>query len=292
APGIDAEHAPRRKLADARVRGARTGYVEELEVLEERLAIPGAIDPGQPQERLDLRGERQAPGIQAVVQRLDPEPIAHQQETPSVAIPDGDREHPVQSLREGVAEFLVRSEHHLRIAARGERSTAPLELLAQLPEVEDLAVVDDGPATICGQHRLVTALEIENREAAMTQRDRPIDVEARVIGAAVGEGLREGCDITATGGRPAVDVEHSGDPAHLPRSPSRIPWARAPKGSGAHEARSAATAPARRLAASRAGWVHRAPDQAARSASWSGADRSRPRASSASSTSPIGPKEC
>src|SRR6185437_16741418 len=66
------------------------------------------------------------------------------------------------------------------------------ELVAQFPEVVDLAVEDDRERAVVALHRLVPALDVENGEAAKAEVGASLDVGQQpvVIGAAVHEAAR------------------------------------------------------------------------------------------------------
>src|SRR2546426_4681950 len=60
--------------------------------------------------RLDLRSEQDRPRQDGVVERLDADPVAHQEELSLARIPQTDGEHPLQKAHEIGA--LLRSEEH------------------------------------------------------------------------------------------------------------------------------------------------------------------------------------
>ena len=75
----------------------------EGEVGGERLGVDLPREAGLLEHRLQLRGERQLTVDEAVVERLDPEAVAGEQEAFAAVVPERDREHPPQPLDEGVS---------------------------------------------------------------------------------------------------------------------------------------------------------------------------------------------
>jgi hypothetical protein len=64
-------------------------------------------EAGLLQHRLQLRGEGERAVDEAVVERLDAEAVAGEQQAPLAAVPESDCEHPPQALGEAVAVLLV-----------------------------------------------------------------------------------------------------------------------------------------------------------------------------------------
>jgi hypothetical protein len=60
------------------------------------------------------------------------------------------------------------------------RNTWPAcgQLAAQLAKVVDLAVEDHGDRAVGGEERLATAFEVDHLQAAMTEADEPVEMEA------------------------------------------------------------------------------------------------------------------
>ena len=92
---------------------------------------------------------------------------------------------------------------------------ALLELAAQVGVVVDLAVLNHAHGPVGADHGLVPALEVDDRQAPRSERDRPLHVHAGVVGAAVDEHARHGLHGLAVGGTPgprgdAADAAHQG----------------------------------------------------------------------------------
>ena len=152
APVLPGEHVTRRELADlAEDRERRRDRVEGEERLE-RVEVELAR-----RQRVELGGERELAADVAVVERLDPEPVAREHEPSPRRVPDRDREHPAQPLREPEAPLLVGVDERLGVGARPEAVPRALELACQLAVVVDLAVLDDGARAVLVRDRLVAA---------------------------------------------------------------------------------------------------------------------------------------
>ena len=83
------------------------------------------------ENRLDLRSEQQGAVRPAPVERLDAEPIAHEQEPPLRRVPDREREHAAEALDALVAPLLVRMDDRLGIGPRPVDVAVRLEILGR-----------------------------------------------------------------------------------------------------------------------------------------------------------------
>src|SRR5207244_11778833 len=130
--GGEAVHVP--------VDGGGAGDVATAQVVVQRPGVDLAV--GQPRggERLDLRGEAEAPRPARVEERLDPEAVPGEDEPPGRAVPDGEREHAVQPRDAVGPVVLVDVDDRLAVARGLETMAACLELRAERASVVDLAV--------------------------------------------------------------------------------------------------------------------------------------------------------
>ena len=78
-----------------------------------------------------------------VIQRLDTHWIARQKQLASPAVPDRERENPIQMIDDLLTVFLVQVENHLRVGVRRESMSFAFEEAPQLTIVVDLAVEHD-----------------------------------------------------------------------------------------------------------------------------------------------------
>jgi hypothetical protein len=81
----------------------------------------GGRAPRRGGQRLGLGGERHALRVLAPEQRLDAEPVAHQQQLARLAIEEREREHAAQRRERGGTARLDQLQDHLAVAVRIER---------------------------------------------------------------------------------------------------------------------------------------------------------------------------
>lgn len=86
-----------------------------------------------------------------VIQRLDAQAVAHQQQVAVAAIEDGEGEHPGQVLATTLAPLQIGVQDHLGIAAGAELMSGPAQPLAQGIVVVHLAGVDEGDLLAGGE---------------------------------------------------------------------------------------------------------------------------------------------
>src|SRR6185503_17844534 len=98
------------------------------------------------------------------IERLDPEAVAREQEPSVRLVPERDREHPAQVLDEALAVLLVEVRHELDVADTAKRVPLRLEVGAELAIVVELAVDDGDDVAALVRDRLVTGLQVDDRE--------------------------------------------------------------------------------------------------------------------------------
>ena len=126
-----------------------------------------------------------APAVE-VVERLDAETIASDQETPALPIPEREAVHAVERVREVIAVLLVGVDDDLGVAASAEAMPGALEPRSELAKVVDLAVADDPDALVLVGDRLMAAGEVDDRQAAHAEQHLAVQVVAVIVGAAMG----------------------------------------------------------------------------------------------------------
>src|SRR5512136_1441938 len=112
--------------------------------------------------RLDFRSEQQTLRRQLVVQRLDAQAVARDEERSCVAIPDGKGEHAAQMLHTVRAVLLEKVNDGLGIAMRAVAVAARDELLAQGKMVINFAVEYDPERAVFVRNRLMSAGNVDN----------------------------------------------------------------------------------------------------------------------------------
>src|SRR5262249_43376626 len=144
-------------------------------------------------QRFDLGGEGKAALELGNVQGLDAVAVANECQSLLEAVPDGEREHPVESAEGIWSPFGKRRQHDFGVGTRSEDSALRLQFRAQLEEVVDLAVVRQDEAPVRRKHRLLGGVgEIDDGEAPMPEAERSIDEGPLAIGSPVVEGGRHG----------------------------------------------------------------------------------------------------
>jgi len=137
----------RQELADVREERLLRRGIQERQIVVERAGVQIPRHPGCAEQRLDLGPEIQAASDERVVQRLDAEAIAGEEQPSALAIEDGQPEHAAQAPERRGAPFLVAVHDHFGIGTRLKPVAAVLELPAQFTKVVDLAVEYDRDAT-------------------------------------------------------------------------------------------------------------------------------------------------
>ena len=98
--------------------------------------------------------------------------------------------HAAQAIDQALAPFLVSVNEDLGVRIAMEYVTRGLELGAQLLEVVNLAIEHNEHGAVLVAHGLSTRLgEIENRQAAETERDAVLDMGSAHVGAAVDDAV-------------------------------------------------------------------------------------------------------
>ena len=116
-------------------------------------------------------GEQHASGGRVVVQRLDPEAIAHQPQALLALVPQGEAVDAAEPGEGSLAPLQIGAQHHFGVRAGAEDLAQRLQLGAQLAEVVDLAAVGQRhPPARLGKHRLSTVLQVDDRQAPMAER--------------------------------------------------------------------------------------------------------------------------
>ena len=176
-------------------------------------------------QRLQLGSEEERRADPAVVERLLAHSIPHEVEPPLETVPQGEGEHPDQSL-DGTLEPPVLDGRHerLRIRPPAERYTGVLELGAQVTEVVDLPVKRDHVAAARRAHRLpALTRQVQDCQAAMPEGDAGLGIGpvAFVVRPAMAQGLRHTTERMVGSPLPSSLRPKTGQPAHgtlqLPR---------------------------------------------------------------------------
>ena len=142
------------------------------------------------EDGFQLGSENQRPvGELRVVERLDPDPVAHQEKRFRPLVPQREGEHPPEPFDEGRrAPFLVGVDDRLGIGPGRENMAAVPQLVPDFGEVVGLAVVGDPDRAVLIGEGLVAPLDVDDAQPAVAQPGPAVGVDPLVVGTAVDDG--------------------------------------------------------------------------------------------------------
>lgn len=153
------------------------------------------------EDGLGFRAEEHSSRGRVVVEGLDPETVADEEEFLACGVPDGDGVHAVQAAHEVGAPLEVSAQRHLGVAGGGEPMPVQGEFGAQLTVVVDLAAVGDhgarqvaARAAFRGGHGLGSALQVDDRQAPVSERGVGAEPAAAGVRAAADQGPHHGVE--------------------------------------------------------------------------------------------------
>ncbi len=97
-----------------------------------------------------------------VVQGLDAEPVARDEQLALARVPDGEGEHTAQPLDAARAVLFVEVQDRLRVAVCLIDVAARFEFGAVVRVVVNFAVIDDVTRAVLVRHRLVAARDVND----------------------------------------------------------------------------------------------------------------------------------
>ena len=200
---------------DAFDRGVGWRNVPELQEYANRVRVDSSRQKTGGKQRFNLRAENNAIGIDCVVQRLDAQAIARQQEAALAAIPDGEGEHAAHLFDARVAQLGVKVKDNFRVRGGAERVAAGKQPFAQFGGVVAFTVVCDPGSAVGVRHGLAAAVaQIENRQARVNQNAVVDRYDSVAIGPAMqvrgGHGAGRGYVL-----RRQVSRRDAANPAHV-----------------------------------------------------------------------------
>ena len=158
-----------------------------------------------------------------VVERLDAEPVAGEEQLAAFVVGDREREHAGEVVDDVAAPLLEPAEDDLGVGVVGdEPPAAGLELAAQLGVVVDLAVEDEREVAIVAVERLVAGRDVDDREAPHPDREVRADVGALAVGAAVHDRTQHLFEQLGIGAGEPDDAAHREQPTADPDALSRV----------------------------------------------------------------------
>ena len=141
-----------------------------------------------------------------------PEPVAREHEPAARAVPERDREHPLEPLDEARPVLLVEMRDHRRVAAPAHLVALRGEVAPELREVVELAVEDRDDVARLVRDGLVAELRVEHLEPLVAEHARAELLGPALVGPAVADPRAHRVD-ERRGRLPGRRIE-SADPAH------------------------------------------------------------------------------
>ena len=202
-----------RQLFDPGDNAPRARHELEREVVVERVEVDTPPQLGIDQQGLQLRCKCQLLVAGGVVQRLDADSIAREDDDLPREVEHGEGEHPVQMLDAAFTPLLIGPQEDFGVRSGAEPIPEIGQLPAQLRMVVDLAVEDDPRGGIVIGQRLMATLDVDDREPSHRQADAALDDGPRVVRPAVGERVAHAVEELRR--RPLVRCDgDAADPAH------------------------------------------------------------------------------
>ena len=166
----------RRQLGDALEHRQRVRHVLVGQVMMQRFERELARHAAGLEDGLDLRREEDAVLLDAVAERLLPDPVAREEQRPRARVPDREGEHPAKILQAVRALLLVEVEDDFRVGVGAELVSLRDERRAQFLEIVDLAVEDDPDRAVLVRERLMSLGQVNDAQPAMAESDaaRPL----------------------------------------------------------------------------------------------------------------------
>ena len=205
----------RRKLARHPIDGARLRNVAERKVIRDRALAQIAGKLWVAPQPLQLRGKDERPPWKlGIVERLDSEPIAGEEQLAAVAIPDREGEHAPEAAHAIDTPLLPRVYDRFGVGAGLEHVSDRGQLLEQLAEVVDLAVVYDRDRAVLVKQGLMTSADVDDREPPVRQTHPGLDEATDVVRSAVMQNVGEAIEIGRVDLTRTVKQEDAPNPAH------------------------------------------------------------------------------
>src|SRR5262245_29276739 len=126
----------------------------------------------------------------------------------------------MQTFDGAVAGFFVEMQNRFGVATAPIAVTGRGQLGPQLGVVVDFAVVDNPDGAVFVAHRLKTALDVDDRQAPVSQPNRPQHDGPFPVRAAVNERVPHPHETARFGTAARIEFHYAGNAAHRPL-PSR-----------------------------------------------------------------------
>jgi len=151
--------------------GSMIEEVRDEKIIDTRCVHPG-VPSGKDREGFDLRSYRKESfGREPIVERLNPETVAGDEQFLFLSVIDDERPHAVEVVKTITAPVCICGEENLCIAFRGESVSISLEFEAEFLIVIYLSVIHDPVSPVRRAHRLMAGgCGVYDGEAAVTER--------------------------------------------------------------------------------------------------------------------------
>src|SRR5215470_6000041 len=183
---VECKRMPWHELAYAGVKGFLPGEVTKGEKLRQHVRLKFGLDAGISENHLDFRPEQEVVRCKAVIEGLDAQAVASNEQAPAFGVPDGKGKHATQMLNAVFPVFLVEVDYGFGVALRTVRVPASKQLFAQGAMVVDFSVKNYPQCPVFIAERLMAGCEVDDAEPAHPDAHPALRVNAIVIGAAVG----------------------------------------------------------------------------------------------------------
>src|ERR1044072_6767225 len=120
-----------------------------------------------------------------VIERLNAESIARDEELFLLRVPDREGTHAAQKIDAAATMLFVKMENRFRVAVCAIDVTARFQLVAIIGVIVDLAVVDDLKRAIPVDHRLMPRGDVDDAQAAVAETDIRVNEDPRFVGSAM-----------------------------------------------------------------------------------------------------------
>ena len=217
---LDSEIMRRRQLADPGKGASRRRDIGEAQIAVDRRQVGLAHDTRPGEQRLDLGSkEKRSIGGGGIAERLFADPVARKDQALRPPVPDGQREHAAQPAENACFPGVPAIDDDFGVAAAAEPVAQRFELLPNLEEIVDLAIVADPHRAVGARHRLMAGGRgIDDRQAGMGETRPAIGPDALVIRPAMPQRRDHGAQprLQLAGRQCRTGQEETADAAHWP----------------------------------------------------------------------------
>src|SRR5437667_609268 len=191
----------------------RRRNISQRQIVVKGLEVKAPVNP-VPEQRFGLRCKDQAVREVRIVERLDAEPVAREEESMPTRIPERQGKHPVEPVNEALSLFFVEMNHDLGIGSRHELMPFRAEPLTKLVEVVDLPIKNNPDRSVLVRDRLAPRIEVDDGESSHSQPHRAVAVVSFVVRATMDKLTTHRPQVLQAHRARPIEVELSSDPAH------------------------------------------------------------------------------